>query len=65
MSELAARVLAIGARAKAAQPTRDENRARYPGFAELVDGLRRDLPVVEYPHKVVRVEYLDTGKRWP
>jgi len=61
MSDLAARALAIGARAKAAQPTRDENRAKYPEFAVWLAEVRAMDPRC----KLVRVDYLDTGKRWP
>jgi len=60
MSDLAARVLAIGARAKAAQPTRDENRAKYPEFAAWLAEVRATFPGC----KLTRVDYLDTGKRW-
>ena len=37
---LAARVLAIGARARAAEPKRDDNRATHPEFAAFVDEFR-------------------------
>jgi len=60
MSDLAARALAIGARAKAAQPTRDDNRAKYPEFAAWLEQVRAMDPRC----KLLRVDYLDTGKRW-
>jgi len=40
MSDLAARALAIGARARAAEPKRDDNRAACPAFAARTDEFR-------------------------
>lgn len=60
MTDLVARTAAIAAKARSAQPTREQNRERYPDFARWMDEMRK------MPGEYYRVTDLVTGhvRRW-